>query len=72
MYVCLCRAVTEADIDAALAEGAFSASEVIERSGASTGCGGCQSALLRVLVLRGLAVDEGEDGSHERRARQRK
>lgn len=67
MYVCLCRSVTEADVGALVAGGACSALEVIERSGASTGCGGCRSALFQVLAGHGLVVEEADPNPRQPR-----
>lgn len=41
MIVCMCMAVSEAEIRACVHAGAGTAEEVSERSGAGTGCGGC-------------------------------
>lgn len=68
MYVCLCRSVTVADIAGLLAEGASSVREVVERCGASAGCGGCHGGLLRVLALHGMVVDEDDMDSEGVRA----
>ena len=57
MYICLCRAVTESEVRAVVAEGAADTEQVIERSGAGTGCGGCRSALRDLLASCGIEVE---------------
>ena len=57
MYICLCRAVTESEVRAVVAEGAADTEQVVERSGAGTGCGGCRSALRDLLASCGIAVE---------------
>jgi bacterioferritin-associated ferredoxin len=41
LYVCLCHAVTEAEIFDAVVAGAHTEDEVGERTAAGTGCGAC-------------------------------
>ncbi len=41
MIVCLCHAVRDRDLDAAIAEGASTVEEVGRACGAGTGCGAC-------------------------------
>ena len=41
MYVCLCRGVTESDIQQAVAEGARRMRDLYQRSGVAGQCGGC-------------------------------
>lgn len=41
MYICICRAVTEEDIRAALDDGACTMRELRERLGACSNCGKC-------------------------------
>ncbi len=57
MYVCLCRAVTESEVRAVVAEGAADAEQVADRCGAGTGCGGCRSALRKLLATCGIEVE---------------
>lgn len=57
MYVCLCNSVTETDVRALIGDGASTADEVIEQSGAGSGCGGCLGTLLEVLTIAGIRVD---------------
>lgn len=49
MYVCLCHAVTERDIRAALAEGVRTLEELAALTGCGTGCGCCRE-LARSLI----------------------
>jgi bacterioferritin-associated ferredoxin len=44
MYICLCKAVTDHDIEASVLAGAQSLSQVQEQLEVSTGCGRCESA----------------------------
>ncbi|MGH3790631.1 MAG: (2Fe-2S)-binding protein, partial [Pseudonocardiaceae bacterium] len=41
MYVCICRAVTEAEVRGCIAAGACTLRDVVARSAAGTGCGSC-------------------------------
>ena len=49
MYACLCRAVSERNVRAAVAEGANTVAQVRAACGAGTGCGGCLPSLRRLL-----------------------
>ena len=49
MYVCVCNAVTESHIGAAVAEGCRSMRELRERLGVGTCCGRCASCARRVM-----------------------
>ncbi len=42
MYVCLCRAVKEADVRQAVASGVDDVEQLAERLGVGTGCGSCR------------------------------
>ncbi|USD37712.1 nitrate reductase [Ferrimonas sp. SCSIO 43195] len=44
--LCCCLQLTEADVDAAIAEGADSADKVADACGAGTGCGSCRSEVM--------------------------
>ena len=48
MYVCVCKAVSEADVAAALGAGAVCACDVSFRTKAGTGCGSCLDLLAKV------------------------
>ena len=41
MYVCICAAVTETELQSCIAEGARTVEEIGDACGAGTGCGGC-------------------------------
>ena len=41
MYVCLCNALTDADIERAMSEGAEAAREIYAASGGRARCGSC-------------------------------
>lgn len=49
MYVCICRAVTEAEVRGCIAEGACTVRDVIKRSEAGTGCGSCIGKIVSLL-----------------------
>lgn len=55
MYVCICHAVTDRQIDAAIAAGATTEDDVGAVTGAGTGCGGC----LQRICDRLTAADAG-------------
>ncbi|MGB6165073.1 MAG: (2Fe-2S)-binding protein [Pseudonocardiaceae bacterium] len=49
MYVCICRAVTEAEVRGCIADGAGTVKEVVKRSEAGTGCGSCVGKIIALL-----------------------
>ena len=49
MYACSCKAVTDRTIDAVIASGASSVEEITSKCAAGGRCGGCWSALERML-----------------------
>jgi bacterioferritin-associated ferredoxin len=49
MFVCICRAVTEAHVRACIRAGANTVEEISERSLAGTGCGGCLDNVETIL-----------------------
>lgn len=49
MYVCVCHAVTDSDIGAAVAEGCCSLRELRDRLGVTSCCGRCASCARSVL-----------------------
>ncbi|MGH3766904.1 MAG: (2Fe-2S)-binding protein [Pseudonocardiaceae bacterium] len=55
MYVCICRAVTEAVVRGCIAQGARTVRDVVTRSEAGTGCGTCVS---KIITLLGTHADE--------------
>jgi bacterioferritin-associated ferredoxin len=50
MYICSCRAVTDATLEAVIAAGARTVEEISERCPAGRQCGGCLPALERLLA----------------------
>jgi len=52
MYVCLCRAVSNTTIEAAIRAGANTVEEVSERCGAASACGKCRHTV--EVMLAGL------------------
>ncbi len=59
MYVCLCKAVTDAQVRAAAAAGARSLADVSLACGAGSGCGGCHRVLARLLSACASPAQEG-------------
>ncbi len=55
MYVCICRAVTEAQVRGCIAAGACTVKDVVARSEAGTGCGSCVG---KIMALLGSPADE--------------
>jgi bacterioferritin-associated ferredoxin len=49
MYVCICHAVTDREIRAAVTAGAASLSDVSMTLGVATGCGCCREAAQQVI-----------------------
>ncbi|MGH3752489.1 MAG: (2Fe-2S)-binding protein [Pseudonocardiaceae bacterium] len=49
MYVCICRAVTEAEVRGCIADGACTVRDVIKRSAAGTECGSCVGKIAALL-----------------------
>jgi bacterioferritin-associated ferredoxin len=66
MYVCICMAVTEKDIRDAAASGLSSPTEVMEKTGAGSGCGTCRSTV--ISILEGSATKEAPCTSRRFRA----
>jgi bacterioferritin-associated ferredoxin len=54
MFVCMCRAVTEAHIRTCIRAGATTLEELSERSRAGTGCGGCLDSVEMILEDDGV------------------
>ena len=54
MFVCMCRAVTEAHIRKCIRAGASTVEEVSEQSLAGTGCGGCLETVETILEDGGV------------------
>jgi bacterioferritin-associated ferredoxin len=57
MYVCVCHAVTENEVNAEVALGAHSVAEIGERCGAGTGCGMCHEKLRALLPIPAVPCD---------------
>ena len=57
MYVCICRAVTEAEVRGCIAEGAGTVKDVINRSEAGTGCGTCVGKIIALLAAHRNQLD---------------
>lgn len=49
MFVCMCAAVTEAEIRLCIRSGASTVDEVGDVSFAGTGCGGCHETIAMIL-----------------------
>ena len=49
MYICLCKAVTDSEIRAAVEDGVEHVSHLAERCGLGTGCGRCQETAQQVI-----------------------
>lgn len=49
MYVCICHAVPECEVEYEIAAGARTVEEVGQRCYAGTGCGGCQERIREML-----------------------
>jgi bacterioferritin-associated ferredoxin len=57
MYVCICRAIRERDVDAAVRAGARRPVDVFRACGQSPQCGGCASDL-RKHIAKTMASDD--------------
>lgn len=55
MYVCICRAVTEAAMREIIADGARTVKDVVRRCEAGSGCGTCVG---KILALLGTGANE--------------
>jgi bacterioferritin-associated ferredoxin len=53
MFVCMCLAVTQAEVRDCIARGARTVEEVSELSSACTGCGGCRENIEEMLAVDG-------------------
>ncbi|MGH3721049.1 MAG: (2Fe-2S)-binding protein [Pseudonocardiaceae bacterium] len=49
MYVCICRAVTEAQVRGCIADGACTVKDVVRSCEAGTGCGSCVEKIVALL-----------------------
>lgn len=61
MYICICRAVTDKDIRAALEEGACTMRELRQRLGVCSDCGKCGPHARKLLIehreLQPVSID---------------
>ncbi|MDP8937772.1 MAG: (2Fe-2S)-binding protein [Actinomycetota bacterium] len=65
MYACICRAVTERTVSAAIAAGACSVDDLAAGCGAGSRCGACLPSLHRLLgECLGLTPSAPTAGSH--------
>jgi bacterioferritin-associated ferredoxin len=51
VIVCHCQAVSDRVVRATIREGAIDLTDVAERCGAGSDCGGCQSRIERLLLV---------------------
>ena len=49
MYVCICKAVTDTDINKAIDQGAHKLAHLEESCGVGTGCGCCRETAQRLI-----------------------
>jgi bacterioferritin-associated ferredoxin len=59
MYVCICHAVTQADVEAEISAGARTEQEIGERCYAGTGCGTCVDKICAMLRSSDTAISFG-------------
>jgi bacterioferritin-associated ferredoxin len=59
MILCVCKAVSDRSIRAAIADGATSIDEVAHRTSAGTDCGVCREDVHALLEDAGIACDAG-------------
>jgi bacterioferritin-associated ferredoxin len=52
MYVCICLAVTAAEIEGVIDAGAGSTKKVGARCGAGTSCGKCKTTIRRIIQAK--------------------
>jgi bacterioferritin-associated ferredoxin len=52
MYVCICLAVTAAEIERVIESGARSTKKVGARCGAGTSCGQCKNSIRRIIQAK--------------------
>ena len=60
MIVCVCRGVSERQVEAVVAEGATTADQVAQACGAGTDCGACRFMVAEIVeAARGAACPAG-------------
>jgi bacterioferritin-associated ferredoxin len=69
MYVCLCRAISNTTIEAAIRAGATTVEMVSEQCGAATECGRCRHMI--EVMLAGLTPPAGPTALRVQRRRMR-
>jgi bacterioferritin-associated ferredoxin len=52
MYVCVCRAVTDREVEGAIEGGADTLEKVVAACGAGGGCGACHNAIEDMIESR--------------------
>lgn len=63
MFICVCQAVTERDIDRALDEGAATLDQLKHRLEVATSCGCCADTVRDRLARRRSLEDRAPDGA---------
>jgi bacterioferritin-associated ferredoxin len=58
VYVCLCRAVSNTTIEAAIRAGAQTVETISERCGAASECGKCRHTIEVMLIGMGFPVSK--------------
>ena len=51
MIVCLCKSVSDRDVAKAIANGAESVDEIVQCTGAGSGCGTCRQGLQQAIDM---------------------
>jgi len=69
MYVCLCRAISNTTIEAAIRAGATTVEMVSERCEAATECGRCRHMIEVMLAGLGEPVSQTAQDARRRRMR---
>ena len=59
MYVCVCRSVTDSQVQRAIAQGANTREAVGRQCGAGTDCGGCHDELDDLISAANSATTQG-------------
>ena len=56
MFVCLCSAVTDRQVECAVADGAADLDSLATHTGAGACCGSCRPLLLEIIEQHGIAL----------------
>ncbi|HWT14925.1 MAG TPA: (2Fe-2S)-binding protein [Patescibacteria group bacterium] len=56
MFVCVCSAVSDRQVERAVAEGADHLDALVARTGAGACCGSCRPLLLEIIEQHAVAV----------------